>query len=47
MFSKEELFKKIWGLEYVSDAATVSVYVNRLSEKIEDNARNPKIIQTV
>ena len=47
VFSKEELFEKIWGFEYVSDAATVSVHVNRLREKIEDDARNPKITETV
>lgn len=47
VFSKEQLFEKIWGYEYVSDAATVSVHVNRLREKIEDDSRNPKIIETV
>ena len=47
VFSKEELFEKIWGVDYVSDAATVSVHVNRLREKIEDDARNPRIIETV
>ncbi len=47
VFSKEQLFEKIWGYDYVSDAATVSVHVNRLREKIEDDARNPQIIETV
>lgn len=47
VFSKGHLFEKIWGYDYVSDAATVSVHVNRLRDKIEDDARNPKIIETV
>ena len=47
VFSKEELFEKIWGYDYISDAATVSVHINRLREKIDDDARNPKIIETV
>ncbi len=47
VFSKEELFEKIWGYDYISDAATVSVHINRLREKIEDDARTPKIIETV
>ena len=47
VFSKEELFEKIWGYEYVSDAATVSVHINRLREKLEDDVRNPQIIETV
>ena len=47
VFSKEQLFEKIWGYDYVSDAATVSVHINRLREKIEDDARNPQIIETI
>lgn len=47
VFSKEELFEKVWGYDFVGDAATVSVHINRLREKIEDDARNPKIIETV
>lgn len=47
VFSKEKLFERIWGFDYVSDAATVSVHINRLREKIEDDPRNPKIIETV
>ena len=47
VFSKEELFEKIWGFDYVSDAATVSVHINRLREKIEDDPRNPQIIETI
>lgn len=47
VFSKEALFEKIWGFDYVSDAATVSVHINRLREKLEDDPRDPKIIETV
>lgn len=47
VFSKEELFEKIWGYDYILDAATVSVHINCLREKIEDDARKPKIIETV
>ena len=42
----KETHEKIWGYDYVSDAATVSVHINRLREKIEDDARNPQIIET-
>lgn len=47
VFSKEKLFEAVWGYDFVSDAATVSVHINRLREKIEDDSRNPKIIETV
>ena len=47
VFSKDRLLVAVWGYDYVSDAATVSVHVNRIREKIEDDARNPKILETV
>ena len=47
VFSKEHLFERIWGYDYTSDAATVTVHINRIREKIEDDPKNPKIIETV
>lgn len=47
VFSKEELFEKIWGFDYVSDAATVSVHINRIREKIEDDPSDPQYIKTI
>lgn len=47
VFSKEALFEKIWGYDYVGDSATVTVHVNRIREKIEADPKNPKIIETV
>ena len=47
VFSKEQLFEKIWGYDYVGDSATVIVHINRIREKIEDDSKNPKILETV
>ncbi len=47
VFSKEQLFEKIWGYHYVGDSATVMVHINRIREKIEDDSKNPKILETV
>lgn len=47
VFSKEQLFEKIWGYDYVGDNATVMVHINRIREKIEEDSRNPQIIETV
>lgn len=47
VFSKEQLFEKIWGYDYYGDSATVMVHINRIREKIEDDNRNPKILETV
>ncbi|MCB6575002.1 helix-turn-helix domain-containing protein, partial [Phascolarctobacterium faecium] len=46
-FSKEHLFEKIWGYDYVGDSATVTVHINRIREKIEEDPKNPQIIETV
>ena len=34
VFSKDHLFEKIWGYDYVGDTATVAVHVNRLRDKL-------------
>lgn len=47
VFSKEQLFEKIWGYDFVGDSATVMVHVNRIREKIENDSKNPKILETV
>lgn len=47
VFSKEQIFEKIWGYDYIGDAATVTVHVNRIREKIEDDSNNPKYIETI
>lgn len=47
VFSKEQLFEKIWGYDYVGGSATMMVHINRIREKIEDDSKNPKILETV
>lgn len=47
VFSKEALFEKIWGYDYVGDSATVTVHINRIREKIEEDPKNPQIIETI
>lgn len=47
VFSKEQLFEAIWGFDYDGDSATVMVHINRIREKIEDDIKNPQIIETV
>lgn len=47
VFSREQLFEKIWGYDYVGDNATVMVHINRIREKIEDDSKKPQILETV
>lgn len=35
VFSKEELYSRVWGLDSYGDYATVAVHINRLREEIE------------
>lgn len=47
VFSKEQLFEKIWGFDFMGSSATVTVHIGRIREKIEDDPQNPRIIETV
>ena len=47
VFSKEDLFEKMWGLDSVGDIATVAVHIRKIREKIERDPSNPKYIETV
>lgn len=47
VFGREELFEKIWGLDSLGDAATVTVHIARIREKIEVDPSNPQYIETV
>ena len=47
VFSREDLYELIWGLESMGDNITVAVHINRLREKIEDEPARPKLLQTV
>ena len=47
LFSKEELFNKIWEAEAIGDIATVTVHIKKIREKIEYNTSKPQYIETV
>ena len=47
VFSKEELFSKIWDMESVGDIATVTVHIKKIREKIEFNTSKPQYIETI
>lgn len=47
VFSKEDLYEKIWGYDALGDITTVAVHINRLREKIEEDSANPRYIETV
>lgn len=47
VFSKDELFNKIWDMESVGDIATVTVHIKKIREKIEINTSKPQYIETI
>lgn len=47
VFSKEELFDKIWGMDSLGEIATVTVHIKKIREKIEKDTSNPEYIETV
>ncbi len=47
VFSKENLFERVWGYDSLSDASTITVHIARIREKIETNLENQQKIETV
>lgn len=47
VFTKEELFNKIWDMESIGDIATVTVHIKKIREKIEFDTSKPQYIETI
>lgn len=47
VFSKEELFSRIWDIEMIGDIATVTVHIKKIREKIEPDKSRPQYIETI
>lgn len=47
VFSKEELFERIWGFDAMGDNATVTVHIKRIRRKVKDQSANHQYIETV
>lgn len=46
VYSRENLLKLVWGMDYPGDVRTVDVHIRRLREKIEENPSEPKYVHT-
>ena len=44
---RETLLDKVWGYEYIGETRTVDVHIRYLRKKIEDDDKNPKLIETI
>ncbi|WP_027094243.1 response regulator transcription factor [Cohnella thermotolerans] len=47
VFSKDQLFETIWGIDATGDTQTVTVHIRKLREKIETSPAEPQYIETV
>ena len=47
VYTKDELFSEIWGMESIGDIATVTVHIKKIREKIEMDTANPQYIETI
>ena len=44
---KEKLFDEVWGFDCFSEQGSLNVHIRWLREKLEDDPKNPTLIQTV
>lgn len=47
VFSKEQLFERLWGMDSLGDIATVTVHIRKIREKIELDPSKSQYIDTI
>ncbi|MDD7793643.1 response regulator transcription factor [Clostridium sp. 'White wine YQ'] len=47
VLTRETLLDKIWGYEYIGETRTVDVHIRHLRKKVEEDDKNPKLIETI
>ena len=47
VFSRDQIYDNVWGMDSYGDTATVTVHLNRIREKIEDDSNASKYLQTI
>jgi len=47
VFTRALLLERVWEYSYLGDSRLVDVCVQRLRSKVEDDAANPTLVQTV
>lgn len=47
VMTRDFLLDKIWGYEYIGETRTVDVHIRHLRQKIEDDDKKPKYIETI
>lgn len=47
VYTKKQIYEKVWGEDYFGDDNTLLVHFSHLREKIEDNPKSPKYLKTI
>lgn len=47
VYTKEQIYSRVWNDLYFGDENAVNVHISRLRNKIEENPREPRVIVTV
>jgi two-component system response regulator MtrA len=47
VLSREQLLERVWGYDYLGDSRLVDATIQRLRAKVEPDAANPTVIETV
>ncbi len=47
VFSKTELFERVWGYDSLGDTSTLTVHINRLRDKLKEADPNTDFIKTI
>lgn len=47
VYTRQQIYEHIWGDENAIDTNSITVFIRRIREKIEDNASQPKYLLTV
>lgn len=47
VLTRGQIINLVWGTDYVGDTKTLDVHIKRLRSRIEDDPRQPRLLQTV
>ena len=47
VFTKQQLYERVWGQEFIGDENIIMVYISKLREKIEGDPKNPRYLKTI
>ena len=47
MFTRAQIYEALWGAESDADENSITVFIRKIREKIEDNPSQPRYLLTV